>query len=925
MSFELLHPKVRKLAEEYFSKSTEIQKIVIPRVLKDDNVLVIAGTGLGKTESVMLPLFSRLVSEKHTPIAVLYITPLKSLNRDMLDRLSKWCDKLDLEIGVRHGDTPQAERHMQRISPPHVLVTTPESLGALLVGNKMKNHIKNIKYVVIDEIHEMVDNKRGIQLSILLERLQRLTNFQRIGISATIGSPEKVSEFLGKNVLILKSDKIKKYDIKVIVPGTDAKDKNLSEKLFVGESTTSRLRYIADLINHHKSILVFSNTRQTAEVLSSRLRNLDKDISHDIHHGSLSKEKRIKAEQDFKKQKLSALICTSSLELGIDIGSIDLVIQYLSPRQVSRCIQRIGRSGHGIGRISKGIILSDEEDVFESCVIAGKSLKGELEPVKIHDLALDVLANQIVGFTMDDYEIKSTEVYTNIRNAYPYRNLDVNDFNILLVFISKLGLIWLNPVYEKENPEKIIDFNIRRSRRGMKYYFENLSTISDVRKIKIVSMIEGDIIGYLDESFVAEHGDVGNTFICNGRAWKVIQLEEDRLFVEPVNDIESAIPAWEGELIPVPQAVAEEVGEIRSSENLDYPADRHSLNLIKTMIEKQKKTHIMPDKNSILIENYKDFIIIHSCHGSLVNSTIARYLSSKIINETGISVNIKTDPYRIILQTMVRPEYVEKLLKSYDTEERIEDIIKQNISNSTLFRWRFMQVAKRFGIVMRSVKFDKLNMQKIAAQYMGTPVYDETLRELFLEKMDVEAAEKILEEIKINKIKILIQPGLSILGEYGLVHHFSEVMKPEKPEAEFFEAFKRRLLQTIVRMICIRCGFNVPKVVKEIENIPQCPKCLSGMLAVVSRHNQKAVSVIKKHIEKKEMNKEEQKMFNDIKRSASLMITYGKKYAICQAARGIGPDTAARIMSNVPKDDEHLFRLIYDAEKTFRRTKIYWK
>src|SRR3989338_2640880 len=396
MAFQLFSEKLKHLLKQRgFSEPTLPQKMGIPSILEGKNVLIIAPTGSGKTEVACLPLFDLIHTKQLAPISMLYINPLRSLSRDLMDRLVWWADKLDLEIAVRHGDVPQRERAAQAEMPPHILITTPETVGAILTGKRMREHLKNVKYVVIDEIHELVESKRGIQMSLLLERLRELCgSFQTIGLSATVGSPEKVAAFLGKDVKIIRAELEKRYNISVENPKPSPKDKVISDDLFIGPETTARLRRLHELITSHKSVLAFTNTRETAEVLSSRLYKIDKELKQTVHHGSLAREKRIKSEQEFKQQLLKSLIATSSLELGIDIGSIDLVVQYLSPRRVARLIQRVGRSGHKVGEVSKGIIISGEEDLFESSVISRRTSKKELEGIKIHEKAMDVLAGR---------------------------------------------------------------------------------------------------------------------------------------------------------------------------------------------------------------------------------------------------------------------------------------------------------------------------------------------------------------------------------------------------------------------------------------------------------------------------------------------------------------------------------------------------
>jgi ATP-dependent Lhr-like helicase len=925
--FELLDKRIRTLIEKKgFLQPTKAQELVIEPILKGDDVLLIAPTGIGKTEGVMLPLFNKLIEKKHEPTAVLYITPLRSLNRDLLDRLVWWADKLDLDIAVRHGDTSAKERAIQREMPSDILIVTPETLQAILTGKIMKKHLSNVRYVVIDEIHELVESKRGIQLSIALERLSEVSgNFQRIGLSATVGSPKVVADFLSNKAKIVHADAEKNYNIKVENPKPSRKDKLISDDLLIGIETTTRLRRLYDLIQSHKSVIAFTNTRETAEILSSRLRSLDRELKQAVHHGSLSKERRIKSEQEFKQQLLKSLIATSSLELGIDIGSIDLVIQYLSPRQATRLIQRVGRSGHKVTETSRGIILSGDEDLFESTIIANKAMNKELEEIKVHTNAMDVLASQIIGLSIDEYDIADSRLYKIIKRSYPYRDLDKKDFLAVLKFLEALRLVWLNTTPS--------GYTVRRRRNSWQHYFDNLSTIPDTTQYRIISIIENEPIGSLDEEFVAEHGSPGERFVCSGRAWKIIQVEGNKVMVEPIEDIESAIPAWEGELIPVPFSVAQGVGKLRKeiADNLKkkklpemlkekYNVDSNSANGMIKLIEKQS---FIPDDKNFLIESYKDFVIIHSCCGSMVNDTLSKYLAALLTKEVGISINIKTDPYRIIIQTMLKPEKIKNILME-KTDPAV--VLINELERSSLFKWRFLQVAKRFGVIAKKARYDKINLNKIISQYSNSPVYKEALREIMLEKMDLEKAVEVLEAIRKGKIKITIQPGLSYLGELGLLHQFSEVMKPRLPKEEIFNAFKRRLLATRVRLLCLNCGeYNVVKSVREIEQEPECPKCSSRLLAVIGKYKINAVKVVKKKLKKKELTDEELKELQNIRRSADLVLVYGKKAVLALAGRGIGPQTAARVLSMLQPTKEKLLKDILEAEKEFIRTKKYWK
>jgi ATP-dependent Lhr-like helicase len=930
--FNILDNRIKELAVSRFEKPTYVQELAIPKVLDGKNILVIAETGSGKTESVMLGLFNKLVVKEHAPIALLYITPMKALNRNLMDRLIWWCNKLDIEISIRHGDTTQYERKMQLEHPPEILISTPEQIGAMLVGKRFKEHLKNIKYIVIDEIHEIVNSKRGVQLTVSLERLKRYCGEpQLVALSATVGSPEIAARFIfsDKSYEIVNAISPKNVQVKVESPYPSKEDKIIAEKIFIGSSVVARLRRIRDLILEHHSTLVFTNTREAAEILSSRLRMFDKNLQHEIHHSSLSKDVRIQAEKDFKEEKLKSIICTSSLQLGIDIGSIDLVLQYQSPRTVTQFLQRSGRSGHGVGKVSKSFIISSEgDDIFESVVIARKALKGELEQLKIHRNSLDVLTQQLIGLTIEDYNIDPKITFDLIRKAYPFKSLREEDFNSLVNFLTnQLRLIFS-------------DNGIKRRRRAFEYYFENLSVIPNQKSYKVLDTTSNSFVGTLDEEFIASHGDVGSSFIVKGRPWKILSIENDKVFVESVDDIESAIPAWEGELIPVPFDVAQEVGALRREikkmlmENMknneiierlknSYPISSQTAVKMVQILKNQIKKYPLPDEKNILVEKFNEYVVLHSLFGSLVNETLSRFISAILSADYGEIITSKTDPYRIIIKGCSVDD-VKKVLLNYKPED-IEVILEKSLPRSSLFKFRFIHVAKRFGAISKKASFESINIDRMIDAYWNSPIHKETMQELFIEKLDIEKAKEIIQKIQDKEIKIQSLEGLSPLAEMGFRYELQDVARPERPEKEIFKIFKNRLLNSKVRLLCINCGkYSITEIVKDIEDL-RCRICQSKLIAVLKPHREEAQNIVKKWLKGTELTDEEKEKLEFIKKSADLAIVYNKDAAIALAGRGIGPQTATRILAKPRRNEDDLFKHILEAEREFIKNKKYWQ
>ncbi|MBI1978675.1 MAG: DEAD/DEAH box helicase [Candidatus Aenigmarchaeota archaeon] len=932
MVFEKLSPKLQKVIQKRFKQATLPQQLAIPYIASGMNVLVIAPTGSGKTESALLKIFERIVEEKPKAINTLYITPMKSLNRDMLERILWWSKELELEVAVRHGDTPASERKTQIEFPPDIMITTLEQLQPMLTGKNIRELLRNVKHIVLDEVHEVIDSKRGVQLAVALERIKELCgDFQLIMLSATVSDPERVAEFFsgGKITKVVNADTDKKFEITVINPKPVPADDKIVGKIFSSKDTAARLRTIMDLIKNSRATLTFTNTRDFAEILASRIRVVDSKFPVAIHHGSLSKDVRIKAEKEFKEEKIKSLISTSSLQLGIDIGSVDQTIQYMSPRQVSQLVQRVGRSGHELSKVSKGIVITTgDDDMFESTVIARKALAGEIEQMTPHRNSYDVLAHQLIGLTFDFGKVELEKAYSIIKRAYPYRDLTYQEFLDVCKQLERLGLIFM-------------DGYIKKRIRGFQYYFENLSTIPNIKQFRVFNMFDNSFVGVLDEEFIAVHGEPNTTFIVKGQPWRIVTVEDDKVMVEPVEDIEAAVPGWEGELIPVLHDVTQEVGLLRRTiaEKLKtvsqseiigdlqktYPIDENCAKEMIGTIKKQAKFGVVPDDRTVLVEDYENLVVIHTCYGNNVNETLGRFIVALLTSRVG-SVGLKTDPYRIMIQFQKKNVDLIKEILFNTKPEHLQSYLEMSLANSELFAWKFVHVAKRFGAITRDAEFGQVRMKKIIEDYVGTPIYKETLKELETEKFDISKATEILQKIQNKEIKVVFKNGLSYLGKIGVEHKYAEVVGPEKPEMEIFELFKQRLLNTQMRLVCVNCGdWDQLYFVKEVNDRVKCNKCDSKLLAPLKKQWIGGGKVVKKALRKIGMDELERKRYENMKNRAELFMYFRGKSVKALAGKGVGPTTAKRILGKYHKDDNNLFRDILEAEKTFAKTKRYWK
>ena len=495
------HPPETFLEEKFhslgFEQLTDIQKIALPVLYKKINSLVIAPTGAGKTECSVIPIFSRIKETKRQgKIKLLYVTPLRSLNRDVFRRITKYAEQEDLTIQVRHGDTSQSLRKKISDSPPDVLITTPETLVILLTQQKMLAALSELEQIIIDEMHELLSSERGSQLSISLERLQLNSNqkIARTGLSATVGNIEDAAHFLAgtnKPCKIIHDKSIRKYDVDVkFVKGS------------ISEVADSIIEYI-EKSDINSPVLLFTNTRGESEFLASILR--EKTLMNiELHHGSLSKQVREETESILRSGTSGIVVCTSSLELGLDIGSVELVIHYGSPRQVSKLMQRIGRSKHFTNSSARGLIITNSpDDEFEAHAILDRIKNSSIEEQKIHNESLDVLAHHLVGLSLQMGEISIDFAYKIIKQAYPFRNITSEEFfNVLEI---------LDQIYILSFDKKKMKF--WKTQKAFRYYFENLSTIPDILKFKVFDSVGKKIIGSLDQKFVGDHSEAGNIFV----------------------------------------------------------------------------------------------------------------------------------------------------------------------------------------------------------------------------------------------------------------------------------------------------------------------------------------------------------------------------------------------------------------------------
>jgi ATP-dependent Lhr-like helicase len=944
---QYLHPKIITFLRERlgYEKLTLVQEKVIDYFAKTienrarryyRHLLISAPTGSGKTFAVLLPILSEILRKQISdePIKILYITPLRALNRDLLDRVRELFNHLGFETAIWHGDTSESERKKIKTKPPLMLLTTPESLQYILVSPELRKSLRNIVYVIVDEIHELIDDERGCELSVGLERLWKLTgSHMRIGLSGTIRDLDLVARFLSSNrpydVIDVSYEKI--YDVEVLAPDTTS-----------SEDSDPRINKLSELVKVlKKPILIFSNTRDEVEYLGSILRKRGFNIN--VHHGSLSKIERLEAEKGLRSGELDSVIATSSLELGIDIGYLDNVIQVSSPRQVMKLIQRIGRSGHREKTVSKGYIVTSDNiyDVAESIVIARRvrefrSNKKLLEKQRIRSNPLDVLIHQIIGLALENNnKISKQEIYDLVRRSYCFNNLDPRDLDEALDYMRNAGLI------------KMKDDIISATTKGSIYYYTT-TMIVDTKKYNVVDIVSRKRLGTLDEEFVLKSLSKNETIVLSGRIWRIERIEEDTIYVSEYSGEEIIVPKWIGQQIPVEKNVAREVCGLLNMIYKDPEKSRRiwgdpALELIRgKLMRSEIDPEMLPSSNRLVIESYdKDLVgsdthmsILHVCLGTRGNKSLAYYIQEVLLRELGVESIVSSTPYSLVILSRhnIDPRQLIEILAKKRSLEEIRSILINSLENSDEIRWYIVAVAKKMGAVNKDVSLDEA--KRFSRFYRGTIIWREALEEAFHELLDIDTLHEFLERLwsgKVivrifspNKLSILSSETLQLLS--GFNKRFREVRELLSTDA-MIDIIKKRLDYKEIELICIVCGYSFTKYIKDLDDIVRCDRCGSVLVGLNKYRDNRARELIKrilrdpKYISK--LKSEDKELIDFLRGSADLIASNGKRAVYALSATGVGLETAKKILWS-SRDYKDLFRNIIYAEIKYTRTRDYW-
>jgi ATP-dependent Lhr-like helicase len=796
------HPLVRQWFEETFGNPSDPQRSGWPAIASGSHALILAPTGTGKTLAAFLWELNELIVrglEEPLPNAVhlLYISPLKALNNDIQRNLDRPLAELrsrfaaagqefpEIRVAVRTGDTPASARARMLRKSPHILITTPESLNIMLTTLKGRGMFSSTRAVIVDEIHAIAGTKRGAHLALTLERLEELVESspQRIGLSATQRPLEEVARFLGgcegnalgapqfRPVTIVDCGLTKEMVISVESPVAD-----------LGNVGGSIWPSVAPLVLRHirasSTTLVFVNNRAQAEKIAARVNTLAEEEIALPYHGSLARERRFALEERLKAGSLRALITTSSLELGIDIGSVDLVIQLQSPKRVASALQRIGRAGHTLGVPSRGILVPTfRDDAVEIAAIVAAMRAGEVEPTHVVQNALDVLAQVIVAaVSVDDWQ--SEDLFRVVRRSYPYHQLTRSAFDEVLAMLSGKYPSDIAAELEPRITWDRVGDRLIGSRAARMTAVISGGTIPD-RGLYTVNLPDRTQLGELDEEFVHE-SRTGDVFQLGSSTWRIAAIEHDRVVVTPAPGIPARMPFWHGEYMARSLMLSHRVGALRR-ELAEAPdekdlADRYSCDaatansLVKYIAAQRAATGIVPDDRNIVIEQFRDEtgavrIVIHAAFGGRINAPWGMALAQRVreaINDTDLQVQTTDDGIMLRLPDLGMTTPVQALLGLSGKEA--EQLVLEEVGSTSLFGARFRMNAARALLLPRGnprrrmplwlQRLKALDLLQAVRQFPSFPILVETYREVLQDAFDMDGLKSTLADIAAGNIRI---------------------------------------------------------------------------------------------------------------------------------------------------------------------------
>lgn len=780
-----------------FKTLTPPQRYSFKLISMKKNVLITAPTGSGKTFSAFMVVLSELfqLSKKHKledKVYCIYVSPLRALDNDIYKNLIAPLGEItrnikdeinEIRVGIRTGDVSPYEKQKQLRKPPHILITTPESLAIILNSRRFVEKIKGVQWVVIDEIHELASSKRGTHLSLTIERLKNLVddNFVRIGLGATLHPLEEAAKFLvgyengePRDCVIVDVSWFKPFDLKLVCPTDDI--------IYTDAEQLNQLLYqeLERIVEKHHTTLVFTNTRSGTERVVHHLKQSGRFPEESVaaHHGSLSRGIRWDVENKLKEGKLKVVVSSTSLELGIDIGYIDVVVQIGSPKSVSRCVQRIGRSGHSLEDTAKGIIIGmDRDDLVECGIMLNCVKKRRLDRIHIPHNCLDVLAQHVVGMALNK-KWSVQEAYDLIRKSYCYHSLQYEAFVSVLHYLaghyadledrSIYGKIWF------DEEEGVFG---RRGRYTKVIYYLNMGTIPDEVKVDVYTLEPKRYVGNIEEEFL-ERLRRGDIFVLGGSTYRFRYARGMRCYVDEVREETPTIPAWFSEMLPLSYDLALEIGRFRKSVEEQLKKRRNISDLIsKLPVEKRAEKAILdyfvtqyryigviPTDGRIVIEKTWDLkgrrlLVFHTLFGRRVNDALSRVFAiivgKKLRTDVGVTIN--DNGFSLILPREKTCDIKEVFDEVFSVD--IRKLLHDNIRRTELMKRRFRHCAARSFLILRNYKGHKISVRKqqVGAERLirvceeidpSFPIVEETYREILEDLMDICRAEEVIQKLK---------------------------------------------------------------------------------------------------------------------------------------------------------------------------------
>ena len=789
-------------ATRFPAGATEPQILGWNQIGAGRDVLISAPTGSGKTLAAFLICLDRLVRAARAgtladETQVVYVSPLKALSNDVhknleipLAEIAALAEKQGIPLApirtaVRTGDTPMSERQKMTRMPPHILVTTPESLFILVTAGRSREMLRNARTVIVDEIHAIADDKRGSHLALTLARLNALIGStpQRIGLSATVRPIEKIANYLAPGAAIVNAGHRRDLELFVEVPNDE-----------LGAVATSEMwdeiyDRIARHIANHKTTLVFVNTRRMSERVAHALSARLGDNVVLPHHGSLSRALRFEAEMRLKSGELRAVVATASLELGIDIGSVDLVIQIGSTRSIAVALQRVGRSGHWVGAKPKGIILPTTRDELIECAALVHSVyAGELEQIEIPENALDILAQQMVAASATD-DWSEDDLYALVRSAYPYRNLERSRFDGVIAMLSE-GISTSRGRSGAMVHRDQVNGRVRGRRGARLAAITSGGAIPETGAYAVVAEPEGKTVGTLDEDFALE-SLTGDVFLLGTTSWRIRHVMQGRVYVEDAHGAAPSIPFWLGEAPGRSVELSESVSRLRQRMydegesflladcGLDDAGARQAVAYVRAG---RAGLGAVPSRDTVVAERFFDEaggmqLVIHAPFGSRINRAWGLALRKRFCRTFNFELQAAATDNGILISLSDRHAFPLELVFEFLTPETVRYVLTQALLDAPMFgvRWRWnatralailrFQGGKKVPPPIQRMRSEDLlasvfpDQVACAENLTGPiripehPLVDETIANCLEEAMDIDGLTEVLRKIESGAIR----------------------------------------------------------------------------------------------------------------------------------------------------------------------------